>query len=363
MKIDKRAHIAGLFVVVLATVFALSWWWEHGLERIASEALGLHYEAEFEAEERGRFIATSMSFAALATIAPFILLTQMFGRLQTSLKEASLARDAAQASDRAKSAFLANMSHELRTPLNGVLGIASVLAAAPLRPEEKELVKIIEQSADNLNTLLNDIVDLSRIEAGKLDVVEKPVQIEDVVTTVTTLFAAQARAKGLTLSNEFLGDGASRCCTDPTRLQQVLTNIVSNAVRFTAEGGVRVVTRLEPVGERIALTVDVVDTGIGFDPAQTERLFGRFEQADGSNTREFGGAGLGLAISRGLAEALGGTLTAVSQPGAGSTFTLKLVLHPAGMEPVAVPSISTAPPQRLGRASADKGAGLTPAYA
>jgi signal transduction histidine kinase/AmiR/NasT family two-component response regulator len=236
------------------------------------------------------------------------------------------ANDAAEAANRAKTEFLANMSHEIRTPLNGVIGVASSLSRTPLSDKQREMVSLIEGSADTLQVLLSDILDLARIEAGRLEIAPEPLVLGEMVRQIGELFRAKAEDKGLTFELD-CGE-AERLCVegDPTRLKQILGNLISNAVKFTETGRVRLALASTRAADRVKLRFEVADTGIGFDEATHQRLFGRFQQADGSVGRRFGGAGLGLAISRSLAEAMGGVLEAVSTPGEGSTFSLDLTL-------------------------------------
>ncbi|MFN3520927.1 MAG: ATP-binding protein [Phenylobacterium sp.] len=241
-------------------------------------------------------------------------------------RELVLAKEAAEAASRAKSEFLANMSHEIRTPLNGVLGVAGALAATPLSPDQAEMVGLIETSAQTLEALLSDILDLARIEAGRLELKTEPFDLAASVRACAALFEASARAKGLVLSVDIAPEAQEVFEGDGPRLRQILCNLLGNAVKFTAQGGVSLSVRAEPGPDASRLRLSVADTGIGFDEATKARLFARFEQADGSITRQYGGSGLGLAISRSLAEAMGGSLGAEGRPGRGATFTLELEL-------------------------------------
>jgi PAS domain S-box-containing protein len=236
------------------------------------------------------------------------------------------ARDSAEAANRAKSEFLANMSHEIRTPLNGVMGVASALARTPLSGPQTEMVGLIETSAQTLETLLSDVLDLARIESGRLELKPEPFDLEACVRSVAALFEAGARAKGLDFDVAVAASGAF--VGDAPRIRQILSNLFSNAAKFTSEGGLSLQADARDLGDdgQARLTISVTDTGIGFDAETKARLFERFEQADGSITRRYGGTGLGLAISRSLAQAMGGTLTADSTEGQGSTFTLVLDL-------------------------------------
>ena len=238
------------------------------------------------------------------------------------------ARDAAEAANRAKSEFLANMSHEIRTPLNGVMGVASALAQSDLAPAQQEMVGLIESSAQTLESLLSDVLDLARIEAGRMEIGCEPVDLRSVARDVGALFEPSAKAKGLSFCVEVAPAAAGLFQGDGARIRQVLSNLVSNAVKFTALGGIVIEVGALPGEGGTCVTFTVRDTGIGFGAAAGDRLFDRFEQADGSITRQFGGTGLGLAISRSLASAMGGSLEATSTPGLGSVFELRLTLAP-----------------------------------
>jgi PAS domain S-box-containing protein len=242
--------------------------------------------------------------------------------------EAALVKalDAAEAANRAKSEFLANMSHEIRTPLNGVTGIASVLGRTPLNAAQREMVGVIEASARTLETLLSDVLDLARIESGKVELADEPFDLAAALRTTAALFEPRALEKGLRFKTTISPAAQARVRGDVTRLRQILSNLLSNAVKFTEQGRVSLNVEAEPVGETVRLRLSVIDTGIGFDAETEKRLFQRFEQADGSITRRFGGTGLGLAISRSLAEAMGGALSANATPGKGAVFTLEVEL-------------------------------------
>ncbi|MGA0602465.1 ATP-binding protein [Caulobacter sp. KR2-114] len=244
------------------------------------------------------------------------------------------ARDEAEAANRAKSEFLANMSHEIRTPLNGVMGVASALGRSSLDPRQREMVGLIESSAQTLEALLSDVLDLARIEAGRLEMRREALSPVQALQDVGALFRAAAEAKGLDFAIDLQGEALQRTVLgDGARLRQVLSNLVSNAVKFTASGAIALSLSAETEGDQVACVFRVRDTGIGFDADTARRLFDRFEQADGSITRRYGGSGLGLAISRSLAAAMGGELCASSIPGAGSVFELRLSLDAAESDP------------------------------
>ena len=234
------------------------------------------------------------------------------------------ARDAAQSANRSKSAFLANMSHEIRTPLNGVIGVVDTLARTRLDEPQKEMVEVVRSSADILERLLSDVLDLARVESGRIEIHPEPFHLGDAVRDVARLCRPAADAKGVALHVE-LDPGLDRMgLGDAVRVRQVLTNLMSNAVKFTTEGEVRLTAAPEGEGDR--LRFEVSDTGVGFDEDQKSRIFGRFQQADGSITRRFGGTGLGLAISRELADLMGAELDCESAPGRGSTFIFRVSL-------------------------------------
>jgi len=237
------------------------------------------------------------------------------------------ARDEALAASKAKSAFLANMSHEIRTPLNGILGIIGTLARTPLTPSQQEMVQLIMGSGQSLERLLSDILDLSKVEAGQFAIESAPFCLGASVRDAVRLMQIRADDKGLVFGLDLAPDDETWVMGDTVRLKQVVSNLVSNAIKFTDRGRVDVVLAVTALESgRAGIRIDVRDTGIGLDAEARERVFQRFAQADDSITRRFGGTGLGLAISRDLAEAMGGEITLETKPGSGSCFTLLLNL-------------------------------------
>ncbi len=235
-----------------------------------------------------------------------------------------------QAADRAKSRFLANMSHELRTPLAGVIGLTDLALASHLDDEPRHLVRTAKSSAEHLLTILNDILDLSKIEAGRMTLETIAFDVEDVVRQVAAVVRASAQGKALEVRVSLESGGQRLRMGDPVRLRQVLLNLAGNAVKFSTRGVVEVSARAE--GDRIRFTVR--DEGIGMSDAQQAQLFRPFVQADASTNRRFGGSGLGLSICRPLVEAMGGTLQVQSRVGEGSTFSFDVLLPCAAEEPV-----------------------------
>ena len=248
-----------------------------------------------------------------------------------------LARRAAEEASRSKSVFLANMSHEIRTPLNGVVAMADALARSDLGPREREMVDLVRSSSNTLERLLSDILDTAKIESGQITIEPGPFHLADVVRETAALWRSKAEAKGVALVID-IPAGAERLVRgDGVRIRQILTNLVSNALKFTAAGEVRLSVE-DAADGRVRFIV--ADTGVGFEAGQKAHIFGRFHQADGSITRRFGGTGLGLTISRELAELMGGDLDCDSEPGVGSRFWFEIPLPPAEAERTAIPPVS-----------------------
>jgi signal transduction histidine kinase/ActR/RegA family two-component response regulator len=265
--------------------------------------------------------------------------------LETAHAGLAKAKDAAEAANRAKSEFLANMSHEIRTPLNGVMGVAGALRRTKLNARQAAMVAVIEESAESLQVLLADILDLARVEAGKLEIALRPFDMRRLVTNVAELFRSKAEEKGLALSVRVGLGSEALFMGDEVRIKQILGNLLSNAVKFTERGQVSLMVDAAAAKEGTrGLRFEVKDTGIGFDQEVRERLFARFTQADGSITRRFGGTGLGLSISSALAGLMGGEISASSVPGQGSSFVLELPLAQAEAPAGDVPEASPAPP-------------------
>ena len=239
----------------------------------------------------------------------------------------------AEATNLAKSRFLANMSHEIRTPLNGVLGMAQALALDTLTPSQYEKVQTIRDAGRSLLVLLNDILDLSKIEAGQLELDLQPFDLEQMIKSTCAIFAETAKAKGLPVVFTACGEVAGLWEGDAHRCRQIVSNLLDNAIKFTLTGEVRV--ELERADDS-AVRLRVCDTGAGISEAELSKLFAKFYQVDASSTRRFGGSGLGLSICQELTQMMGGAISVASRPGEGSTFTVDLPLRRFDADPARV---------------------------
>jgi PAS domain S-box-containing protein len=249
----------------------------------------------------------------------------------------------AEAANVAKSAFLANMSHEIRTPMNGIIGMASILRWEGVSPQQAERLDTIDASAQHLLAVISDILDISKIEAGKLALEEAPVRISTLLANVSSILSARVKAKGLHLLIE-TDHFPDNLLGDPTRLQQAVLNFASNAVKFTETGSVVLRALLEEeTVDAVRVRFEVTDTGIGISPEVLPKLFTAFEQADNSMTRKYGGTGLGLAITRSLATIMGGEVGVDSTPGVGSTFWLTVTLKKKMVPHEATPPENSTP--------------------
>jgi two-component system, sensor histidine kinase len=297
---------------------------------------------------------------SLMTLAFAVLVVRQIKRLERreitledSANRLTEARARAEDASRAKSAFLANMSHEIRTPFHGLMGMLSLLEGSPLSARQAQWTRTASASAAHLLTLLDDVLDASKLESGKMTVSNEPVYLPDLLREVDTLMRSQADAKGLRLIADLPDHGPQWILSDPIRLRQILFNLLSNAIKFTEAGSVSLTLLVEPARDGIApLRFLIRDTGVGMDDATVSRLFERFSQGDASTSRRFGGTGLGLEISRSLARLLGGDIEVSSHPGVGSTFVLSLPA-PLASAPApqprsaGVPASEPLPPLRL----------------
>ena len=294
--------------------------------RAFGEILGVMflYTAPFPSREEYRL-------RTLQSVGDSIALAIANNKIERQLIQAT---ERANEASKAKSDFLANMSHEIRTPLNGILGFTDMLRRdgdAIGEAERKEWLDVIHESGQHLLQLINNILDLSKVEADQLDVERTQCKPMEILSDLVSVMRVQASEKTIALDIECEGCTPHAITSDPTRLRQILTNLVGNALKFTQDGSVTIKTRVEELDDGNAnLVIDIVDTGPGIPEEKLGSIFDPFSQADTSITRKFGGTGLGLPISRRLAEALGGTLTVSSVLGEGSTFTLTLGLGPIG---------------------------------
>jgi signal transduction histidine kinase/CheY-like chemotaxis protein len=248
--------------------------------------------------------------------------------LAAEVERTANARDEAVEASNSKSVFVATVSHELRTPLSGVIGTAELLLDTELKPDQREYAEIMRSSSEGLLVVINDILDYSKIEAGKLDLDPSSFAVSEMVAESCALLLLVAREKGIRLEVESDADLPGWLYGDASRLRQVLINLLANAVKFTTEGQVTVHVSATRDGESSRLRVEVSDTGIGIDAATLARLFQPFTQAEGSTARRYGGTGLGLTISARLIELMGGTIGATSTPGVGSSFWFEVTLRP-----------------------------------
>jgi len=279
------------------------------------------FGVRLEADDRDEFGRLTLSFNALLDE------VQAHGdSLNKVMQELREARDAAEQANVAKTQFLANMSHEIRTPLNGVLGMAQVMAMHPLAASQRQRLDVIQQSGVSLLSVLNDILDLSKIEAGCMELEEAPFDVGEIASGACSVFTSMANNKGLSFALRVSEAAAGVWRGDSVRVRQILYNLVSNALKFTTEGQVEVEIDAERTDAGRRLKIAVADTGIGIEAEVLPRLFEKFVQADTTTTRRFGGTGLGLTICRHIAELMGGRITVQSTPGQGTRFEVVLPL-------------------------------------
>jgi len=331
--LDSIKWIMAFLAGLTAAGFGVAWYFARSIERsvraLATAAMALGGKPRPAPTAPATFLEAAQALATLETVESELLRYRhhLENLIEQRTRELESAMREAQAANAAKDVFVANMSHELRTPMNAVLGMAHLLGGTGVSPEQARYLDMIRTSGQSLLGILNDILDLSKMQAGKVELLPAPFRLDDVLHAVATIMSVSAGDKDLELAIGVEPDVPRALVGDALRLQQVLVNLAGNAIKFTERGEVSLrVARLPAPGGATVLRFAVRDTGIGMNPEQMARLFSPFNQADLSTTRRFGGTGLGLTISKGLIELLGGTIEVQSVPGGGSEFRFTVPL-------------------------------------
>ena len=281
----------------------------------------------------GMGLVVGLIMLPLAYLKNMQRIQELQGRLERQLERS-------RAAELAKGEFLANMSHEIRTPMNGILGMAEVLGDSDLDDSQQEQLEIITRSADSLLTIINDILDYSKISSGKLTLEVVPFNLKQILQDVIQLLKSSATEKGLALEFDYLPGASTAFVGDPTRVRQIAFNLLGNAIKFTEQGEVRLICRADLEAGRGNVSLTIRDTGVGIPEDRLEAIFDQFEQADNSTTRLYGGTGLGLAISRQLAVLMGGEIMVRSEVGVGSEFQADITLAMSSAEVASAPAVA-----------------------
>lgn len=329
-----------IFVPMLASIRATIAWGLACVATLFAIYMSEHYlTIPFQVEP-----TSFQQFSGLAIMGTLLVLLALRSAIETDrlLGSVEQSRISAEEASEQKSIFLANMSHEIRTPMNGVLAMAGLLLKSDLDDRQHEEVRIIRDSARSLLSVIDDILDYTKVEAGRLEIEHAPFDPAAMASDVVELLSRQAEEHGLRLSVVHDAALPRQIVSDPVRVRQILLNLVSNAVKFTTEGSVTVHLSWSGAGDEAGgeslLEIRVEDTGIGISEDALDTIFDQFAQIDSSATRRFGGSGLGLAICRELSRLLGGTISVSSTPGQGSVFTVTIPAPSAGPAPVTAPS-------------------------
>jgi signal transduction histidine kinase/FixJ family two-component response regulator len=322
---------------------------------LAGEPVSYEAQRKFKTGQMHHYLSNLIPhFSEDGDVIGYFALFMDITKLKQTEQAMQEAKESAELASRAKSEFLANMSHEIRTPMNGVLGMVEVLLRSELAPEQRSQVQIIRDSGNALLTILDDILDLSKIEAGRMDLEIIDFRIRRIVDTVEAIWESRLAAKDLRLTIELATDVAPVLSTDPGRIRQILFNLLNNAIKFTEEGGITIgISQRQYDDELLETRFAITDTGIGIPPEAQTHLFSKFSQADNTMTRKYGGSGLGLAICKQLAELMGGEIGVDSAPGQGSTFWFT-VRCPPGEETAIVEDLWTREDRRRTEARQDR---------
>lgn len=308
-------------VLMIAVVIVIAIWMAGALtSRITAMSSGIHRFESGDLDHRLE-VRGNDEMAQLATS-----FNRMADTVRQSLQTSEEGRRSAEEANRMKSEFLASMSHELRTPLNGILGFAELLEAELNDPAQREYAETIRNSGEHLLHIVNDVLDLAKIEAGRMEFEQAAVPLPPLLATVATHHRGHAQTKGLEIHTEF-ADDLPPVWVDPTRIRQILDNLLNNAVKFTDQGSITLRAQYLPAAGEF-VSIEIIDTGCGIPADYLEKIFDKFQQVENFLTRQHGGTGLGLALTRQLIEHMGGTITAESELGRGAVFRLQLPTHP-----------------------------------